>query len=144
MRNGILERDEKVRAVLVRRGRPGNDIARFNDEELNQLAVLYDAHCHPETELAGNFDTFWASHHERLEAAKATMAADDPSSTSTRGPRRLVRNSKTIQPAIEHKPAADPKPAKAASELVEDPAAPPPPTNTAIMTPHDVPLGTND
>ena len=133
MRNGILERDEKVRAVLVRRGRPGNDIARFSEDELNQLAALYDAHCHPETELAGNFDKFWASHHERLEADKATMAADDPSLPAT-GKRSLVRNKKSPQPAIDAKPATEAEPPKPAETTVQDPAQPVV-DNNAPMTP---------
>jgi len=105
MRHGILDNEEKARAVLCRTGRPGNECAVMDEAEQAQLAAIYDECLAPELLLKERVDAFWGDRRERLTAAKAT---DDVGPES----KSLFRNSKAMrQAAIEaEKPAADGSP----------------------------------
>lgn len=75
-RHGELTPAEKASAVLAHRGWPKNTLDTLTDEEEAKLVQIYDKHIAPMAGLNAAFDAFWASHRERLDAAKA--AADDP------------------------------------------------------------------
>lgn len=101
MRHGILDNEEKARAVLCRTGRPGNECAVMDEAEHAQLAAIYDECLAPEQALKERVDAFWGERRERLAAAKAT---DDV------GPegKSLFRNSKaTRQAAMDAEDAAN-------------------------------------
>ncbi|HMO84086.1 MAG TPA: hypothetical protein PKC18_04105 [Lacipirellulaceae bacterium] len=70
MRNGQLDNEEKARAVLCRTGRPGNPCHGLDEDELAELAAIYDACLAPELALAERVREFWGRRHERQAAAK--------------------------------------------------------------------------
>lgn len=105
MRHGMLDNEEKARAVLCRTGRPGNECACMDEAEHAQLAAIYDECVAPELALKERVDAFWGERIQRLDAAKAT---DDVGPES----KSLFRNSKATRQAAmaAEKEAAEPAP----------------------------------